>query len=422
MKRICWLLIFLCLAGPAWAVDEPLRFLVVGDPQFKVRQPGQLEHGYTWQTDMWPGLPLLMRKLQARYLFVCGDIFEFKVGDGTTIPGLWDEWDRYLATFDDMGSVEWVPGGHEFWGGKTDPAPLAYFFRRYPDRVRSSIVDGDNLFIMFDDVHEQGLDGNGLAWLAKTLRKNASAKHVWFFGHVPPRNTADWWPNDGRPANDVFRIQMAQLLDGNPPSAAFFGHEHMETYLGDPGGWPMFATGPHWPLLVEVADSGVRYRWLMNPLADDPLAGALDALTPTPVLSWQVVVFPGGAPLPTGLPDFNPEGMSTCRTIDGLAGTVDLSGLSNLQDGDRVLAVANYPSSGGWQERHARIRSDLPFTVWVNGMHVDATGPTLNRFRFYMVPRSESNRVAILFEVNGPARTFTFFRHGFARELQLEAR
>jgi len=230
MRATRWLLIFLALACLASAEDQPLRFLVMGDPQFKLAKPGQPEAGYVWTSDVWAKLPNLMRRVHAKYLFVCGDIFEYKVGDGTTITGLWDEWDKYVATFKAAGRVEWITGGHEFWGGKTESEPRDVFLKRYPDHVRYRIVDGENVFILFDDLHDPNyLDPNGLAWLEKTLGESAAAKHVWFFGHVPPRNTADWWPTGERPRKDAFRIRLAELLEKRGITAAFFGHEHMET-------------------------------------------------------------------------------------------------------------------------------------------------------------------------------------------------
>jgi hypothetical protein len=361
-----------------------------------------------------------MQRLQARTLFVCGDLFEFKVGDRSSIPPLWDEWDRYVAGFTGTGRVEWVVGGHEFWGGTNDPAPRGIFLRRYPDRIRSRIFEGDHAFLLFDDVHDpECFDTGGLAWLDRTLQETSAARHIWFFGHVPPRNTADWWPEAGRPSRDAFRVRMAQALDRHPPRAAFFGHEHMESYLGDPGGWPMFGVGCRWPLLVEVAGAEVRYRWIMNPLAADPLAGSLDALTPTPVACWQAAVIPRGAALPA-LPDFEPASPAAWHTLRSANGTVDLAGIPALADGDRVLATAVYTSVGGWQVRHARLRSDLPFSLWVNGLHAEDGAATAGRFRFYLAPRLATNRVAVLLDVAGPARSFTYFRHGFARELQLE--
>jgi len=393
----------------------------MGDPQFKLAKPGQPEAGYVWTSDVWAKLPDLMRRAHAKYLFVCGDIFEYKVGDGTTITGLWDEWDKYVARFKGAGRVDWITGGHEFWGGKTAAEPRDIFLKRYPDHVRYRIVDGENVFVLFDNLHDPNyLDPNGLAWLEKTLAESASARHVWFFGHVPPRNTADWWPSGERPKKDAFRIRMAELLEKRGITAAFFGHEHMETYLGNPGGFPMFASGCRWPLLVEVAAQGIQYRWLMKPLDEHPLAATLDALTPTPVQSWQVAIVPKGEPLPVGLPDLDPAKPLAFRPLTSASGTVDLSGLPGLKDGDRVLATAEYPIARGWPVRHARIQSDLPFSLWINGTLYESAPPTRGRFHCYMMNKAETNRVVILLDVSGPARTFTYFRHGFPLELQAE--
>lgn len=72
--------------------DEPFRFLVMGDPQFQVPREGAweatLNYGYEWQSPTWKAMPRIMDGLDAQYFFVCGDIFQYQDGDGTTAPAL----------------------------------------------------------------------------------------------------------------------------------------------------------------------------------------------------------------------------------------------------------------------------------------------------------------------------------------------
>lgn len=274
---------------------EPFRFLVMGDPQFRVPRPGipaqTWNLGYEWPNDVWRELPRIMRRLGAHRLFVCGDIFEYLEGDGTTVGDLWDVWDAYAATFDDGLHMDWVTGGHEWLRGPcregdpwvNEPEPRDYFLQRYPERVRYVVRDGRQAFILFDNTHEFGvLKPGALEWLDAALESCQDLEHVWFFGHVPPWDPAYWWPQEGEEYREELRSDMAALLTAYGVRGAFFGHLHRDIFLGEPGGFPLFVTGREHPLLVEVCGGDVSFRWIMDPLSADPAGSAVAPMVRMP--------------------------------------------------------------------------------------------------------------------------------------------
>lgn len=404
--------------------DEPFRFLVMGDPQFQVPREGAweatLNYGYEWQSPTWKAMPRIMDGLDARYFFVCGDIFQYQDGDGATAPALWDVWDKYLETFAGVGRVEWITGGHEFWGS-TAAQDQEHFVQRYPDHVRYTVSDAGHVFILFDDVHSpHTFDTHGLEWLERTLKEAQGAEHVWFFGHVPPRNTADWWPTRKRPGRkDEFRSRMAALLGEYGVRAAFFGHEHRETYLGDRGGFPMFVTGVRHPLLVEVRGERVEYRWLMDRSGPDLLRGSLPVEGP-PLTAWRVAALPEGAQLPDPPTALKlPEGL-VFRDVSAEHGVVNLDELLDLQEGGKAIAVADYPLGTSWGGRCARIRSSMPYSLWINGRFFESADATAGRFNGYQMALQPENRVVIVFDVEGPGHRFTFVLHSFPDDMRTD--
>ncbi len=411
---------FLLLAGAVVragepAAPEPLRFLVMGDPQFRQIRPDPWDDavymGYEWQSPAWQSLPQLMERIDADYLFVCGDIFEYHDGDGTTAAKMWDVWDEYIAGFEDIGRLEWVPGGHEFWDS-TAEQDKQLLMERYPDHIRYSFEVGGSVFILFDDVHNPTtFDDRGLEWLESTLADAEDADHVFFFGHVPPRHADEWWPGpkpsverDGR---HEFRSRMAALLEERGITAAFFGHEHRETHLGDTGGFPMFEAACRYPLLVEVQGDRVDYRWIAEPAAEDPLASTLPMDGP-PLTEWEVTAVTGGQ-----------AGEQTFR-VQADDGIVDLGGLEELKGAEQAVVTASYPVLAGWGGRCVRIRSSMPYSLSASGQLIDTHGPTGDRFRAYQVRirRRDVNNVEVVFDLKGPERTFTVIPQSFPEEMK----
>jgi len=405
--------------------EEPFRFLVMGDPQFHVPTDDAweptLSYGYQWQSPAWQHVPALMKRLDAKYFFVCGDIFEYHDGDGTAVSELWDVWDRYVDKFAGIGRVEWVTGGHEFWG-KDAEQDRQYFLQRYPNHVRYLVRDGPHAFILFDDVHNPLTFGSGgLEWLDETLRQCQDAEHIWFFGHVPPRNTANWWPTRRRPGElDAFRSRMAALLGQRGTRAAFFGHEHRETNLGDRGGFPMFVAACRYPLLVEVRGDRVEYRWIMEPASEDPLATALP-VEGDPLAAWRLAPVPAQMewPAPPALPD-SLDALPFRPAAAGADGSIDLSAVEGLPPGVRVVAVAEWTFLAGWHHRCARVRSSAPYSLWINGRFLESGGATDGRFNGYEYELSEPNRAVLILEPADGERTFTFVPHSFPEEMRAE--
>jgi hypothetical protein len=409
--------------------QKPFRFLVMADPQFQAPnrygRPELMNYGLQWTSSTWKAMPHVMRKLAVRRFFVCGDIFEYHDGDGTTVAGLWDVWDRYLKTFEGAGPVEWITGGHEFWG-KAAAQARDLFLKRYPGHVRYRIVENGQAFILFDDTHTPDfLKPGGLEWLESTLEEVRGAEHVWFFGHVPPRNTADWWPTVKRPGQlDEYRSRMAMLLEKHKVRAAFFGHEHRPAYLGDRGGFPMIVASTSIPLLVEVRGEQVAFRWLMDPTADDPLETAVGLEGP-PVESWRVAVLARGRPLPDDIGNTDPDrpattdgaGQLVFHNVAGKDGVVDLGDLPGLEHGGRAIAVADYQLNTSWGARCARIRSQMPYSLWINGSFFESAPATRDRFFGYQMANKARNRAVLVLEVEGPGRRFTFVRHAFPPDI-----
>ena len=411
--------------------EESFRFLVMGDPQFHVpaedARAATLHYGHQWQSPAWQHVPALMKRLGVKYFFVCGDIFEYHDGDGTSVSELWDVWDRYVDEFSGIGRVEWITGGHEFWGRNAE-RDRQYFLKRYPDHVRYCLREGPHAFIMFSDgCDSPGSDDARLEWLEEALGRCQDAEHVWFFGHHPPRNTANWWPTRQRPEEpDPFRTRMAALLERYQVRAAFFGHEHRETNLGDRGGFPMFVTACRYPLLVEVRGDHVDYRWIMAPSSEDPLATALP-VGGEPLTDWRLAPVPAQMewPKPPALPDSMDS--LEFRAAGAGDGRIDLSTVKGLLPGGRVVAVAGWSFRAGWHQRCARIRSSAPYSLWINGRFLESAAATDGRFNSYQYRRSdyeggEPNRAVIVLEAGDAEATFTFIPHSFPEEMRAELR
>jgi hypothetical protein len=286
--------------------------------------------------------------------------------------------------------------------------------------VRYAVHDGDNLFILFDDIHDPTfLDAGGSAgldWLKATLDA-AHEKRVFFFGHVPPRNTAAWWPDGTGTKVDGYRSKMAALLSEHHITAAFFGHEHFQSYLADTGGFPMFVAAISTPLLVEIADDQVRYRWLKSPLAADPLAQVSDAISDRAVQRWLVAAIPPGRKLVGTPPQLDPQ--QPIRLDDGSTvsfeqilaptGDVAVSQFRGIQPGGQIIAIAEVPGESTWAQ-HLRIRSGLPGTAYFNQLPLGRIAGNPERWNTWllMAARDRPNRATVVFDVTDPNARFAF--------------
>lgn len=416
--RLCLRVILLLPALFSAAAVAQYRFLVMGDPQFRIARPGDkdLVGGYHWTSSTWAAMPRLCERLGARRFFVCGDLFEYQHGDGSAIPALWDHWDRYLGRFQTT-TVGWITGGHEFWGGgPMDREARQTFLARYPDRIRYSIVDGDNLFILFDNIHDpKFLDPNGLQWLEQLL-SGSQQKRRFFFGHVPPRDTASWWPDGTDAKADEFRSKMAAILEKHQVTAAFFGHEHISSYIADPGGFPMFCVGVQTPLLVEINDERVSYRWLNNPLADDPLAKTTEAVFDRPVQRWQIAFVPPGrklALIPTDPSQpLELDDGSRAAFLELASERVSMANVPGVQQGGQLVAIADIPRDGLWGQ-HIRIRSGVPGTLYFNGRRTGQFTAHAERGSAWLVNRERGRRnvATLVLDITQTDAIFTLIPH-----------
>lgn len=411
------------------ATQPAMRFLVMGDPQFRLLHKGDPAAGYQWTSPTWARMPALMKQTQIQWFFVCGDLFQYEVGDGSTIPELWKVWDDYVQDFAGIGRVEWVVGGHEFWGGKTADEPRQYFLKHYPEHVRYTLTEGDDQFLLFDDVHDPNyFDDKGLEWLQKTLQAS-TAKRIWFFGHVPPRNTTAWWPQGSDAKPDLFRSKMAAILEKHKITAAFFGHEHQEGYLGNRGGFPMFVVGCRMPLLVEADADRVSYRWLLQSEADNPLQKTASAMQDLPITTWKLLALPKGEPLPANLADLDPTlpvRLSTGKeiafqTVTEETGRINPSAAVPPIEGGKIIAVADYPLKK-WAYREVRLRSDLPYAVWFNGQSFGSAPATEGRWNGYLMGlrKNGQNRAVLVLEPGDKNAHFTLIPSSFPPDLTVD--
>lgn len=419
----------------AWgAQEEVYRFLVLSDPQYRVARAGDpaglVVNGYRWSSATWAGLPGVAEKLGARFVFVPGDIFEYKEGDGATVAGLWDHWDQYTRRFGAAGArarIEWITGGHEYWdGGKDyDHAAKDVFLKRYPEKVRYAVRDGENLFVLFDDIHDPWyLEPNGIGWLKKTLEEaEGKQKRIFFFGHVPPRSTAAWWPDGSGVKVDGARSQMAALLTKHRVTAAFFGHEHFPSYLGDAGGFPMIVVAQAMPVLVEIRGDVVSYRWLKAPLAEDPLAQMSEVVRDEPVKKVWVAAIPPGRKLaeaaeargridperPVRLDDGSEVGFAEVAVgVEGVA----LSAVPGARAGGQVVVIAEVKKENSWAQ-HFRVRSGAAGEVYFNGQALGRIMGDAGRWEVWHVRArgSERPRVTLVLEVEDVGARFVVVPH-----------
>ncbi|MCS7180592.1 MAG: metallophosphoesterase [bacterium] len=296
---------------------------MMGDPQFGLREPGNFESGFIWSSPLWEKMPEICKKLNVKYFFVCGDIFGLetcsknkKINDvqEEKAPEIfWNEWGKYLKKFEGICKVGWVVGGHEFaycaekgetyWNNKS----RNYFLKNYPERVRYTIEDGENIFILFDKMHDwdylspDGFKSNdSLIWLENILSKYKNFKYKWVFGHVPLRNITEWWSLNGKENKNT---KFAKLLEKYKITSAFFGHEHDEYFLGDKGGFPMFEVGIRYPLLVEVLNNEIKYSWLVDPINN--LEKTIDPFKLPFIDCWKVLVIKKDEKIPLDIENIN---------------------------------------------------------------------------------------------------------------------
>jgi len=426
-----------CLAqvSPLWGGEAgqnaPTRFLVMADPHFRLTKPGDPGLGYgSWPNTCWPELPQLMKTIGANRLFVVGDILHHALGAGATVTEAWDAWDAYVASFDGVGQVEWSVGAHEFFNDMPRSEARRVFQARYAHRLRQRIVHGEDVFILLPE--EDLKDPAAVRWLEGALQASASARRIWFFEHVPPGNTWDWWAAAGATAESERAVpaQIGALLEKHKVTAAFFGHLHQESYLGNPGGFPLFLAGVTYPLLVEVREDCVEYRWLVRPMSPDPLTMAMDALRTTGPrtrtvdegrpLTWHVRIFPRGAELPSSPGDPGPAQANEAggQSLAVVAGRVDLSALGNLQNGDCVLAATSYRVAPGSKSNRVLLETQLPVRLWINGVAQCALPATNGRQHSFLLPEGQEEiRLTLLAQVEDTGRTFSVRRQHYAQDL-----
>ncbi len=260
--------------------SEPVRFLVLADPQFELKESKE----WKYTSNVWKQLPGIQTRLNVTDVFICGDLFGGGQGDGSTLEACWNEWDRYASSFQNPESVHWVLGGHEFYRRDDGMDPLAYYKERYNHPPRKALRKGNICFVLMDNMHSPTMfDDKGLEWLEQTLEENKDAKHIFIIHHVGPRNTLNWW-NDSpvddekipqRAHADDWREKYADILSKYPVTAAFSGHDHSAKYMGNRGGFEMFTVGVRFPMLVEIDEKDeVHYSWLLQPVSADPLGSA----------------------------------------------------------------------------------------------------------------------------------------------------
>lgn len=116
-KRIC-IFIFLFFIFTTFSEEkkEILKFLVMGDPQFGLKIPGDYESGFIWSSHLWEKMPEICKKLNVKYFFICGDIFGLETGSKNKRMNdvcnelaskiFWDEWEKYLKKFENICKVE----------------------------------------------------------------------------------------------------------------------------------------------------------------------------------------------------------------------------------------------------------------------------------------------------------------------------
>jgi hypothetical protein len=426
-------LLLLALHAPAADAPPPFRFVVMADPHLHLAEPGNPAAGYrSWPNTCWPHLPRTLKNLDARRFFVVGDILSHKLGPGATIEGAWDAWDAYIDGFRGVARVEWSTGAHETLNDLPREHNRRVFAARYPHRFRQRIVDGDHAFILLPEEAVTGRDPGVLPWLEKALRDSAHARHIWFFEHIPPLRSCDWWPPPGAKPDPKHKTaqRIAALLEKHKVTAAFFGHLHHEAFLGDPGGFPLFLTGMVCPLLVEVHGERVSYRWLKRPLADDPLERAVDAIpTISPrarivgdgrPLAWQAVRIPRGDTLPEDPASLAPTESGTPAPLDlrSRGGRLDLDAVPGLAHGDHVLLRAAWPVAPKAKSAWLLLATDLPLTLWIDGVRQCRLPPTRGRtYSFRLKPREDGTRLTVLLSVEGPGRALTLRRHNYAQDL-----
>ncbi|MFN4227731.1 MAG: metallophosphoesterase family protein [Candidatus Ratteibacteria bacterium] len=428
---------------------KALRFLVMGDPQFGLKVPGDFESGFIWSSSLWEKMPEICKKLNVKYFFICGDIFGLETA-GKSKTGkdvcnesykiFYDEWEKYLKKFEGICKVFWIVGGHEFAyckeKGETywDNSSRDYFLKNYSDKIRYFIIDDENLFILFDKTHDwdylsQGgfKSNDSLIWLENILEKYKDLKYKWFFGHVPPRNITEWWP-DREILKEDKNIKMAKLLEKYKITSAFFGHEHDEYFLGDRGGFPMFVTGMRYPLLVEVNNEEINYSWIID---TTNLKAFLNAFNLPAINLWKIAVIKNNEIISKETENIEPD---LFKDLDFKFVKVDRSGFINLEEffdlkvGDKLIAISEFKSVY-YKGCHLMIKSSLPFSIWINGKLLEKNKEGDDKYHFYssysIRLNEDKNFIILLLEVKREKNYFAVFRdfsvnvfYKFSKELQ----
>ena len=433
MRRFI-LILFLFLSIVLYSEEKIMRFIVMGDPQFGLKIAGDFNSGFVWSSPLWEKMPEICKKLNVNYFFVCGDIFALETGgvekNGRDVCNenapkiFWDEWERYLKNFEGICKVGWIVGGHEFaycrdrgetyWNNNS----RNYFLKNYSDKIRYTIIDGEHLFILFDKTHDwdylsqEGFKSNeSLTYLENVLEKYKNMKYKWFFGHTPPRNITQWWPDKEIKENKD--MKLAKLLEKNNITAAFFGHEHDEYFIGNRGGFFMFETGMHYPLLVEVTENEIKYKYLVDPLNSTKI---IDPFKLPTINDWKISIIKKDKELSFDLNNMNLEENKEVefKTIKvNEKGEVDLGKVEGLEKGDKIIAIGEFKSFY-YKGCHIMIKSQIPFSIWINGNLLEKNSKGDDRYHFYSTysvnAKEEKNKVVVLLEFDGKGEKFVVYR------------